>query len=374
MKELTLNPVREIHTKPRNGKISKSETVKNTTPNSFTPEIAVLSSTGIVQTVNDSWKLFEEEISPTGPTGLDYIGMNYPEICKNINGRFSEHSSIASHGILSVLNGSATSFELDYPCYIPSKKRWYHMSVIPLPDLTGAVVSHTDITEWKVMEKMKDDFINVASHELKTPITSLKGIVHILKLSFLKKVKGEGERLLSTMDSQLNKLTRIIGDLLDIYTIPGQEMILREEKFDFSELVLATVENVRNISPLHFISIKENEKIIFTGDRFRLEQVMTNLLTNAVKYSPQSNQVIISSLIKDKDILLSVQDFGIGVATEDLNNIFERFYRVNNGARFDGLGLGLFISSEIIKAHMGKLWVESDPGKGSTFHFSLPFN
>ena len=174
------------------------------------------------------------------------------------------------------------------------------------------------------------------------------------------------------MDSQLDKLTRIIGDLLDIYTVPGQEMTLDTVPFDFTKLVVETVDNVRNMSPLHFISIKENEPVIYIGDRFRIEQVITNLLTNAVKYSPQSNQVLISSVRKNNTIVFSVQDFGIGISQEDLASVFQRFYRVDNGAEFNGLGLGLHISSEIIKAHRGKFWAESRVGQGSIFYFSLP--
>jgi len=136
-------------------------------------------------------------------------------------------------------------------------------------------------------------------------------------------------------------------------------------------LVQETVENVRTLSQLHFITIKQNDKVTYKGDRLRLEQVITKLLTNAVQYSPQSNQVILSSS-RDKDrILLAVQDFGIGVDEENFSKVFDRFYRVNNGLRFGGLGLGLYISSEIVKAHKGELWVESRHGQGSVFYFSL---
>lgn len=134
-----------------------------------------------------------------------------------------------------------------------------------------------------------------------------------------------------------------------------------------------TVENVANISPLHFLIIKENERFLYNGDRLRLEQVITNLLTNAVKYSPQSNRVNINSIVRNNDILFSVQDFGVGLTKENSKKIFERFYRVNNDYMFTGSGLGLYISSEIIKAHDGNMWVESEMDKGATFYFSLPF-
>jgi len=371
MEQLTLDPILEIHLKPDYEKNSKNSSLKDPAVKRPVPQIAVLDKNGVIQTVNESWTSFAAA-HRASEWHNGCAGMNYPEICKKNIARFSEESSNAANGILAALNGSLPAFELEYACYTLAGKRWFLMSVISLPGNTGAIVTHTDITEQKIIEKMRDDFINIVSHELKTPITSLKGIVHILQLSFLKKMTGDGSRLLSTMDSQLDKLTRIIGDLLDIYTVPGQEMTLDTVPFDFTKLVVETVDNVRNMSPLHFISIKENEPVIYIGDRFRIEQVITNLLTNAVKYSPQSNQVLISSVRKNNTIVFSVQDFGIGISQEDLASVFQRFYRVDNGAEFNGLGLGLHISSEIIKAHRGKFWAESQVGQGSIFYFSLP--
>ena len=355
-------------------KISRSEQLKDAILNSLSAQIAVINSEGVIQTVNESWINFGEENSLSDPSGKRCIGMNYLEVCQKSDGPFSEDTPEVLKGILSVLDGTLPYFTCEYPCHSPLKQRWFLMKVNPLHDLQGAVISHTDISERKEMEQMKDEFINIASHELKTPITSLKGIVHILQLSFGKKMKGEVGKLLSTMDIQLNKLTRIIGDLLVVNIVPGKKIYLNKEKFNFKSLVKETVQNVKNISPLHFLTIKENESIYYCGDRFRLEQVITNLLINAVKYSPQSNQVFISSVEKDDAILFSVQDFGIGIVREDISRIFEKFYRANTGFAFGGFGLGLFISQEIVKAHDGNLWIESEPGKGSTFYFSLPLN
>ncbi len=354
--------------------ISRSEQLKDAILNSLPSQIAVLDSNGIILAVNESWIAFSKENSQLQTTGQQFIGMNYLEVCQKSNGPFSEEAAEAFKGILAVLEGTLPSFTLEYPCHAPSKQRWFLMKVNPLPDFEGAVVSHSDISERKAIDQMKNEFISVASHELKTPITSLKGIVHILQLSFEKKMKGEVGKLLSTMDIQLNKLTKIIGDLLVVNTIPGKKIYLYNEKFNFKNLVKETVQNIKNISPLHFFSVNENESVYFVGDRFRLEQVITNLLTNAVKYSPQSNQVIINSIVKDEAILFSVQDFGTGIEKENTFKIFEKFYRAKTGFALGGLGLGLFISLEIVKAHKGNLWVESEPGKGSTFYFSLPLN
>ncbi|MEO6221433.1 MAG: PAS domain-containing sensor histidine kinase [Ginsengibacter sp.] len=353
---------------------SKSEQLKDAILNSLPAQIAVLNFDGVIQTVNESWREFEKENSSPGSRQSIFIGMNYLDVCRKSNGPYSEEASNALNGISSVLNGSILSFNMEYPCHSPTSQRWFLMRVHALPGSLGAVISHTDITERKAIDQMKDEFISIASHELKTPITSLKGIVHILQLSFGTKMKGEGAKLLKTMDIQLNKLTKIIGDLLVINTTQGQNVLLSKEKFDFKNVVHETVQNVKNLSQLHFLSLKENESVHLTADRFRLEQVITNLLTNAVKYSPHSNQVLISSAIKNNNILFSVQDFGIGIEKANVSRIFERFYRVTTGKTFGGFGLGLYISSEIIKAHKGKLWVESEAGKGSTFYFSLPLD
>ena len=207
-------------------KISKSEQLKDAILNSLSAQIAVLNSSGIIQTVNESWIEFAKENSHSEASGEGFIGINYLEVCRKSNGPFSEGALEALKGVVAVLEGAIPSFTWEYPCHSPAKQRWFLMKVNPLPDSQGAVVSHTDISERKAMEQMKDEFISIASHELKTPITSLKGIVHILQLSFEKKMKGEVGKLLSTMDIQLNKLTRIIGDLLVVNTMPGKKIYL----------------------------------------------------------------------------------------------------------------------------------------------------
>ena len=355
-----------------NHQILKSGLLKDAILNSLPAQLIFLNADGIIEAVNQSWITFAKENFFCGTAGQDFTGVNYIELCRESTGPYCDHAADAVRGITSVLEGTIPSFALEYRCHFQGKQKWFLLELNTLPDVQGVLVSHTEITGRKATEQMKDDFISIASHELKTPITSLKGIVHILQLSFDKKVRGETSKLLNTMDIQLDKLSKIISDLLVVNGSTCNQIYLNDEKFNFKNLVKETVRNVRNISPLHFLSVKENESVYFNGDRFRLEQVITNLLTNAVKYSPQSNQVIINSIVKDNSILFSVQDFGLGIEKENISRIFDKFYRVTAGHTFGGLGLGLFISSEIIKSHNGSLWVESEAGKGSTFYVSLP--
>ncbi|MEO6636800.1 MAG: HAMP domain-containing sensor histidine kinase [Ginsengibacter sp.] len=339
---------------------------------SLVNQIVVINRIGIIQKVNRAWYLFNKIISPG--SGYDFIGADYFEICACADGPYAADTARALAGVRSVLDGRQERFEMEYVTVKAKQEKHFLLEVVSL-GIMGATVVHTDVTERKTDEKFREQFFAIASHELKTPITSLKGIAHIFKISFGKKISREGARMLGIMEIQLNKLTKIIEDLVVINSRPGRDIILQKEVFNFSTLLRQTVQNVRSISPLHFLTIEENEEVIkYTGDKFRLEQVLTNLLTNAVKYSPQANHIIIRLLVKDNCVQFSVRDFGIGIEKEDSKKIFEKFYRINNEDRFIGLGLGLYISSQIIKAHKGNLWVESEKGKGSTFYFTLPLD
>jgi signal transduction histidine kinase len=145
------------------------------------------------------------------------------------------------------------------------------------------------------------------------------------------------------------------------------------EEFNFDEMVKESVERMQQQTNKHTIILEQNAKVLFAGDKLRLEQVMNNLLSNAIKYSPDANTIIVNSSVVQDDLYVSVQDFGVGIAPENLNNIYDAYYRVNEtAASFQGLGIGLYICSEIIKNHSGKLWVLSVPAQGSTFYFKLP--
>ncbi len=233
--------------------------------------------------------------------------------------------------------------------------------------------TNTDIEGHKANEQKKDEFISMASHELKTPVTSIKGYAQILQHRFEREGNTEAVDLIKRMDTQINKLTKLIGDFLNVSNIDGEHFKLDKHRFNFKELVEECVSSVQLTSPAHKIIIETNPEIEYNGDRLRLEQVFTNFLNNAVKYSPEADTIIVRSAIQLNNIVISIQDFGIGIEKEDLHKIFDRFYRVDNtSSKFQGLGLGLYISSEIIKAHKGSFWIESELGKGSVFYFLLP--
>jgi PAS domain S-box-containing protein len=229
---------------------------------------------------------------------------------------------------------------------------------------------NTDIDVQKKSESIKDEFISVASHELKTPMTTIKGYNQLLMRMISDPLPVS---LLERSAAQLRRLEKLIADLMDVSKINAGKMSLNKDTFDFAAMVRETVAGMQQISPGHKIIFGESGGISYHGDQFRIEQVLQNFISNAIKYSPGAEQVIVSMEVLQGNIIVSVRDFGIGIEREHLNRLFDRYYRADNSAtRFDGLGMGLFISADIIKRHGGSFWIESTPKEGSTFFFKLP--
>jgi signal transduction histidine kinase len=179
---------------------------------------------------------------------------------------------------------------------------------------------------------------------------------------------------LTKTNTYINRLNTLIADLLDVSRIQAGRMEFNLVEFDFDELIKDSVESVQLTTTTHKIEFVGEANVKITADRNRLEQVLGNLLINAVKYSPRANKVIVTvKRNNNRDVEVAIQDFGIGIPKENQSLVFERFYRVESNTKgFSGLGIGLYICSEIIKRHFGTLKVESEEGKGSTFTFSLP--
>jgi len=231
------------------------------------------------------------------------------------------------------------------------------------------------VSERKDVEARKDEFVSVASHELKTPITSIKIIVQTLKRHFLLKKDKQSVRLLTRVDDKLTSLIKIVNDLLDVSVIRVSKLPLRKKMFDFNQLAREAIDDMRATSKRHRIILHGRVRRRLWGDPDRISQVFMNLLTNAVKYSPSGDKIIIRVTSNKENLNVSVQDFGIGITPEEKEYLFTPFYRIKGakGERFFGLGIGLNIAKQIVKQHDGEIWVESQKGKGSTFYFTLPF-
>lgn len=256
--------------------------------------------------------------------------------------------------------------------------RWWLVRAIPLIEENGNVIkwygSNTEITEQKELERQKDNFLGVASHELKTPVTSIKAYAQVVEMMLKRSGDEKNLELIGKMNRQINRLTALISDLLDVTKINTGKLTFSEESFDFDKLIEEVSEEVQLTSEHHQIERKLYFGEQINGDRERIRQVVVNLLTNAIKYSPQAERVVIHTKKLAEEVQCCIQDFGIGLAPDKHEKIFEQFYRISGIKEytFPGLGLGLYISSEIVKQMGGRIWVNSKLGEGATFCFAIP--
>lgn len=233
-----------------------------------------------------------------------------------------------------------------------------------------------EIEHRKELENKKDEFLSIASHELKTPLTSVRGYIQLIE-RMLKKEDAQPHILshISKASLQINKLGDLVADLLDMSKIASGKMEFTLQEFRFDEMANEVIENLQLIHQDHVMIKKGFSEVVVYGDEMRLEQVMVNFLTNAIKYSPEGKEIHIEMSCVNNELELRVTDFGIGISQELQNQLFEKYFRVEEtSVRFQGLGIGLFICSEIIQRHKGYCSVESEMGKGSTFTFRIPIN
>lgn len=276
---------------------------------------------------------------------------------------------------------SKTGYEIEYQFKDKSKEnsyRWFLGKAIPIKDANDNVIQWigtcTDIDEFKQFQQQKDNFLGIASHELKTPLTSLKLYSQFLDKNLRKQEDLGNADVARKMDEQINKLANLVDDLLDVTKIQNGKIVLNNSDFNFDDLVAETVEE-QQMDTKHRIEVTSEPIGVINGDKNRISQVMSNLINNAIKYSPGSDKIQISSKLIDGDtILFSVRDFGIGIPDSKKDKVFEQYYRVSGSKEhtFPGLGLGLYISSEIIKRSGGRIFVSSVEGKGSNFCFEIP--
>lgn len=227
----------------------------------------------------------------------------------------------------------------------------------------------------KEAERKKDEFISIASHELKTPLTSVKGYVQLLERSVNKGDTETVKKHLVKAQMQLEKLNSLIADLLDISKIESGKLKFNKQDFCVDMLVDNVIEVMSQSNPDFKIVKKGKAGCAIYGDEMRIEQVIVNFLTNAIKYSPGTDQVQLTINVNENELYVAVKDYGIGMLPEQLNHVFDKFYRVEETSqRFQGLGIGLYISSEIIKRHGGQVGVNSTYGEGSEFYFLMPID
>ena len=268
-------------------------------------------------------------------------------------------------------------------------ERHISLTVSPLKDSKGKIIGASKIArdisiriEAEIQKQLfterlqelnnyKDEFMVMASHELKTPLTVILANLQIAEMM----MTGDPRKdFLDKAVNQAYKLSGLITNLLDVSKIQSGKLILNPTLFDLNILIEEISSNLQQTTTNHTIIFHNpNRKLMANADRERIEQVLINIIGNAIKYTPQKSEITIRAKKTGKNIKVEIYDKGIGIPDKDIRNIFLRFYRVSGSASsFSGSGIGLYISSEIIKRHGGQIWAESKIGKGSVFHFSIP--
>lgn len=325
------------------------------------PQIAfALTSDGYIDFVNARWyqySLSDQQFPKTHSNDID--------IKKEIKKHISKGKTIE----LEVRIQHITSQEFRY--------HLLRMSPIVEGDrLKNWMGTFTDIDAQKKIEKEKDEFLSIASHELKTPLTSIKAYVQLLDRKLkLDKHSPEANYVLK-LQSQIDKLNNLITDLLDISKIENGKLKINSQPNNLEDVIHNTIDIILQTHDENTIRIERHgikPDILILFDAIRIEQVLINFLTNAIKYSPKSNQIIVSTFMDEHEVKVSVTDFGIGIPDFKQDAVFRKFYRVEESSlKFQGMGIGLYICSEIIKQHNGNIGLSSKIEEGSTFYFTLP--
>jgi PAS domain S-box-containing protein len=246
-------------------------------------------------------------------------------------------------------------------------------------EITMWIGISTEIQRLKEEEKRKEDFLKMVSHELKTPVTSIKGYVQLL-LNLLEKYKLEIpgnvplKPSLERIDNQIVRLTRLIAEILDLSRLEENKLELKEEVFDLNEMVEQTIQDIKLTNTQHQMEIFHSHRARVFADKDRIGQVLINFITNAIKYSPDSQYIQIHVIKVGSDkVAVSVRDKGIGIDAKFHKNIFKRFYRIGVESKetYSGFGIGLYLANEIIERHNGYIEVKSKIGEGSDFSFVL---
>ena len=329
----------------------------------------------VYEFVNEAFKQFYGDTEYIGKPAAGMPGITSPDIErieKEVYKTGNTHSARAFH----IENGGS-----------PKKDYWFDFIYTPVFAKNGKVdgiaffgFDVTDLVKGQqatreLMQK-KDEFLSIASHELKTPITSLKGSIQIVQRLIHKNGGADNiSPFIEKAGKQTGRLTALVEDLLDVTRIQGGKMLFNYSTFNAAEMIHDCADEIESNTGTHKIEVEANPEVQIYADRPRLEQVINNFLLNAIKYSPDSNRVIIKSEVKNGRLKVSVTDFGIGIPENQQKEIFNRFFRVQGSShKFSGLGLGLYISSEIIGRHKGTVGVESVEDEGSTFWFSIPLD
>jgi two-component system, sensor histidine kinase and response regulator len=364
--------------------IRASENLKNAVLDSLPTQIAVLDESGTIINVNQAWNQFGQE---NGIIAMDRIapGASYLDICRHASGLFSEQAAAVLNGLQEVLQGKRDSFRLEYPCHSPTAERWFMLSATPLRhDQGGAVVAHLNITERVQAERAvqranqaKSEFLANMSHEIRTPMNGILGMTDLALDTHLTPVQ---EEYLQAIKQSSDSLLHIINDILDFSKIEAGKLELDNTEFELRDLLgdmLKTLTFRADAKGLDLAyEVLPDVPDFLIGDPGRLQQIILNLVGNAIKFTARGEvfvQVEVESCEAEQARFhFMVRDTGIGISPEKQTRIFESFTQADSSTTrtYGGTGLGLTISAQLVQKMGGHIWVESEPGKGSCFHFT----
>ncbi len=367
--------------------------------------IVVIDRHGEIVAANAAWEAAAYEAG-SAELAQTTIGRNYLEVCRQGAAAGAPGAQATLEGLEAVLDGSLPLFTLEYPCPLEKETKWYLLHGTSLEgQVGGAVVAHIDITQQKQLElqlrRSKEEmsaFLDLVGHELSNPLTSIQGHLHLALRRLHRTLSSQAHQetilaekpvsqlapLLDSLErakAQTVKLNRLIGDLLEVARIQTHHLKLSLVKADLVNLIRETLEELRLVWPNRtLVFAAPDDAVEVRMDVGRIEQVIINYVTNALKYSPVDRPVKVALHIAERQAVVRVEDQGPGLSREELEHIWERFYRVpgvevqQEQEMSGGLGLGLSICRGIVQQHGGQVGAESAPGKGSTFWFTLPLH
>lgn len=316
----------------------------------------------------------------TKPSGeLEYANsqwLNYVNSTFRFPEAHPDDKEIASSFQAAIVSGKSFEREVRIKRIRDNVYRYHLLRVLPVWEnntILRWVGTFTDIEDQKQAVKRKDEFISIASHELKTPLTTIKAYIQLLE-----RIAKEptAHNYVNKALFQVNKLDKLIADLLDISKIESGKMKFDKKKFRFEPMLSGILDMARQTYPEFIFQQTGKADAEIYGDETRLEQVLVNFISNSVKYSASRKEVLIeTSITGENKLLVAVRDFGIGIPKEHQQNLFKKFYRVEDQVKTtQGLGIGLYICAEILQRHDCDYGVRSEPADGTTFYFSMPLN
>ncbi|QNN41985.1 PAS domain S-box protein [Pedobacter roseus] len=259
---------------------------------------------------------------------------------------------------------------------ITGEEKWVRATGKVFVDQHGNATEYSglfiDITEQKLDELRKNDFIGMVSHELKTPLTAINGFVQVLQRKAKKDEDNYSIVALDKTHNQIRKMTTMINGFLNVSRLESSKLLIEKSDFSLGTLLKETIEEMYISQSSHQIILNPTCEVTINADRDKIGNVISNLISNGLKYSDNGTRIEVTCKLHDTEVEVEIKDEGIGIKPDDIDKLFERYYRVKGNHTISGFGIGLYLSAEIIERHNGKIWAESEEGIGSTFHFTLP--